>query len=276
MKKKIIIISITIIVLVLIAAGGALIIKINNNRLYKLIDEKKTKEALVLIEKMSKKEVNAYSYPLYLRGLFCTLTQGKGDVKLPLAYACANGDYDVIEALLKKGADPNRFLEDSWSPIEATFIRRRSNRLEIAKLLIEYGVDVNLYGGNVPALFWEEADIRQNVKDEELSNKIISLLIDNGAKTFNEYGYSTLHYSVQGNCVLITENLINNYNLPIDAITQNGQTPLMIGSIYNATDTVKLLIEHGADKTIKDNDGKTAYDLAVENDNKELAKLLKP
>jgi len=39
---------------------------------------------------------------------------------------------------------------------------------------------------------------------------------------------------------------------------------------------LKFLLENGADKSIKDNDGKTAYDYAVENGNTELAELLKP
>lgn len=85
-----------------------------------------------------------------------------------------------------------------------------------------------------------------------------------------------MHYTVHCNSKLISENLINNYQLSIDKINENGQTPLMMGAKNNAMDTVKLLLEHGADKSIKDNNGKTAYDLAVENGNMDIAELLKP
>ena len=40
-------------------------------------------------------------------------------------------------------------------------------------------------------------------------------------------------------------------------------------------DIINLLLEHGADKSIKDSNGKTAYDYAIENGNIEFAKLLK-
>ena len=39
---------------------------------------------------------------------------------------------------------------------------------------------------------------------------------------------------------------------------------------------IELLLELGADKSIKNNDGKTAYDLALEKGHRELAELLKP
>ena len=38
---------------------------------------------------------------------------------------------------------------------------------------------------------------------------------------------------------------------------------------------IKILLEHGADKSIVNNEGKTAYDYAVENDFTDIAELLK-
>ena len=128
-----------------------------------------------------------------------------------------------------------------------------------------------------PALFLEASNILWDTKTETLSNEIITLLIDNGAKTINSKDdYSILHYSAHGNSVLISENLINKYNLTIDAINEYGETPLMMSAENNAIDTAKLLLEHGADRSIKNNDGKTAYDLALEKGHTELAELLKP
>lgn len=278
MKKRIIVIilMVTVLSVIAIVAGSALEMK-SNNKLYRLLDDNKTEEALILIEKMNKNDVNAYSVPLFFRRPMSIFTQGIYDIKLPLVAACEYGDYEIIESLLKKGTDPNKFLEGNYSPIEVVFVSEHSNRLEIAKLLIEYGADVNLCGSRIPALFLEAGSILWEVKDEELSNEIITFLLDNGAKTVNENdNYSILHYTVHCNSKLISENLINNYQLSIDKINENGQTPLMMGAKNNAMDTVKLLLEHGADKSIKDNNGKTAYDLAVENGNMDIAELLKP
>jgi ankyrin repeat protein len=45
---------------------------------------------------------------------------------------------------------------------------------------------------------------------------------------------------------------------------------------YANEDTIQILLENGADKSIMDVHGKTAYDYALENENDEFAYLLKP
>ena len=276
MKKKIFFILISVAILSISILAVRSVLKVSgNNKLYKLIEHNKTNEAITLISKMSEEDVNKYSLPLFLNRPISVLSQGMWRVEIPLVKACENGNYKIIEALLKKGADPNKYIDGGWTPIEAVFVKHHSNRFEIAKLLIEYGADVNMCGSGSPALFSEAGLIFWGAKNEELSNEIITFLIDNGAETVNgNDNYSILHYSAHGNNVLISDNLINDYHLPIDTININGQTPLMMSAKNNAIDTAKLLLEHGADRFIKDTNGKTAYDLAVEVGNVEMAKLL--
>jgi len=241
------------------------------NKVYKLIDEGKNKEAIQLIGNTN--NVNKYSAPLFLRRI---LNAVEADIDLPLVYACEEDNYEVVEALLKKGADPNKYLEGSWSPIEAAFVNKNDDRFKISKLLIEHGADVNLYGSWSSALFEEASHFIFGVEDEVLSNKIVNLLLENGAKPFDEDNNSVLHFSVAGNSRLISENLIKTQLISINHINTQGQTPLMWGAEKNAIDTVKLLIEKGADKSIIDANGKTAYDYAVEGNYVEIAKMLKP
>ena len=245
------------------------------NKLLKLIEQEKTAEAIELISKMSKEDVNSCFPASFLNQPLNILSPGMWGSQFPLAKACEYGNYDIIAALLEKGADPNQFIEGDWSPMEAVFVRRHSNRLEIAKLLIEYGADPDLCGSGTPALFLEAELILWGAENEELSNSIISLLIDSGANPVNSTDhYSILHYSAHGNCLLVTDSLINNYRLPIDTINNSGQTPLMMSAKNNAIDTAKLLLDCGADESIRDNNGKTAYDLALEFGNVEMEKLL--
>jgi len=167
------------------------------------------------------------------------------------------------------------FLSVDHKILTSPLIQRRwDNRLGIAKVLIEYGVDVNLYeSGRKPPLFFTiDTD---TLEEEERSNQLVTLFMDNGANPINENnGNSILHTAVRSNSALITENLINNYHLPVDKIDKNGKTPLMWGAESNSVDTVNLLLERGADKSIKDNTGKTAYDYATEEGNREVAELL--
>ena len=60
------------------------------------------------------------------------------------------------------------------------------------------------------------------------------------------------------------------------AYAQNGNTPLHVAALNGQTEIVKLLLEQpGLDTTIKNNEGKTAFDLAQEKNLTEIAILLK-
>ena len=59
------------------------------------------------------------------------------------------------------------------------------------------------------------------------------------------------------------------------AYAQNGNTPLHVAALNGQTEIVRLLLaQPGIDKTIKNNDGKTAFDLAQEKGFAEIVELL--
>jgi ankyrin repeat protein len=49
----------------------------------------------------------------------------------------------------------------------------------------------------------------------------------------------------------------------------------MLAASFNRKDAVKELLAAGADRTIKNKDGKTAFDIATQNKYKEIADMLK-
>jgi len=60
------------------------------------------------------------------------------------------------------------------------------------------------------------------------------------------------------------------------AYAQNGNTPLHVAALNGETELVKLLLaQPGIDKTLKNNEGKTARDLAQEKGFAEITDLLK-
>lgn len=57
----------------------------------------------------------------------------------------------------------------------------------------------------------------------------------------------------------------------INAVDINGNTPLHVASYYDYYyENIEELISRGADRTIKNKDGKTAFDLAKTDDCKAL------
>ena len=54
-----------------------------------------------------------------------------------------------------------------------------------------------------------------------------------------------------------------------------GNTPLMLASANGKPEVVRVLLAAGADKDLRDNDGKTALDLAIEQNKDACAALLR-
>lgn len=51
----------------------------------------------------------------------------------------------------------------------------------------------------------------------------------------------------------------------VDPQDENGRTPLHMAAIFGRTDTAEILIQHGADINIPDNENKTPMMIAQEN-----------
>jgi ankyrin repeat protein len=60
----------------------------------------------------------------------------------------------------------------------------------------------------------------------------------------------------------------------VNALDEDGMTALIDAAHSGHTDVVKELIRHGADPTLKNNENKTAADIARENGHDGLIKTL--
>ena len=60
----------------------------------------------------------------------------------------------------------------------------------------------------------------------------------------------------------------------MEAVDGTGQTALMYAAVNDATDSLKLLINAGAKRATKTNDGKTALQLAKEAENSAAVDIL--
>jgi hypothetical protein len=60
----------------------------------------------------------------------------------------------------------------------------------------------------------------------------------------------------------------------IDAASPNGTTPLMMAAQYGTSDAVQLLLDEGADPSLKNQLGLTASDFALRVSRKETAETI--
>jgi ankyrin repeat protein len=99
----------------------------------------------------------------------------------------------------------------------------------VTQLLLDHGADVNArYGDGLTALMWaaghsDDAGTKDVVQ-------VVNLLVDRGAK--------------------------------LDEQDDKGRTALMLAAMLGHTAAAEALLARGADRTLKDKDGKTASDLA--------------
>jgi len=154
----------------------------------------------------------------------------------PLHYAAWKGHLKVVELLLEHGANPNIQDKDGYTPLHYAAWK---GHLKVVELLLEHGANPNIqkHDGETP--------LHLAVWEGHL--KVVELLLEHGANPNiqeNKYGYTPLHDAVN-RC------LKNKF----------GRTPLHFTvSRYHVVDVVRVLLDHGADPTIRDNKGRTPLD----------------
>jgi ankyrin repeat protein len=90
--------------------------------------------------------------------------------------------------------------------------------------------------------------------------EICAQLIERDADV-NKPGWAPLHYAATASHVPVMQLLLDQHAY-IDAASPNGSTPLMMAAMYGSASGVKMLLEAGADPTIKNDLGLTAIDFA--------------
>jgi uncharacterized protein len=162
------------------------------------------------------------------------------DVCKPLAYAAEFGDLDIIKSLLKAGADPNgrnAAGDTAFMAAENAFAiagKSRGAVRAVQEYLLRSGTDPNQANSLGNTAFMCMAGAGDA--------KMMEIALDYGAE-------------------------VNHQNA-------DGWTPLMAAAQFGQNGTALWLLQHKADKTLKDKRGKTAYDYAIWFNHGETAKLL--
>jgi ankyrin repeat protein len=158
---------------------------------------------------------------------------------LNLLEAIENGNLEAAQTALKNGADPNESERSTPARQKFLMIVAGEGKLDLAKLLVKYGADVNAVDVDGNTALMNAASFG--------NLDIVKFLVEHGA----------------------------NVNAAATVAGFTGYTALIYASERGQVNVVKYLIKHGANINAKKKNGDTALSLAVNNGHTEIARILR-
>ena len=156
-----------------------------------------------------------------------------------------------ITPLLKRGFDPNTI--DTERGETGLILALREDRMAVAALLMKTpGVDLESRARN--------GDTALMIAAYKANKAAVETLLSLEAEV-NRPGWTALHYAAAAGANDIVKLLLD-ASAYIDAESPNMTTPLMMAARGGHILTVKLLLDEGADMTLKNDQGLSALELA--------------
>ncbi len=175
----------------------------------------------------------------------------------PMTVASVHAEFPIMQALLRAGGDPESPNPDGQTLLMAV---ARTGNTDTARLLLEYGVDVNVreHWGEQTALMWAASQGQPDM---------VRLLVEHGAqvdargkdnhwpryitseprvKPVDPGGYTPLLYAAREGCEGCIDALLDG-GADIDLTDLWGESPLLMATLNMHWDAANLLIERGAD-----------------------------
>lgn len=202
----------------------------------------------------------------------------------PLNEACGTGNIALIKLLINNGADVN--CNDGFTPLSVTYNGKGDDWYDISQILIANGALLDYiteYSGGKSSVLQDIVSSRTGAalpgyipENEEEVVKAFIYALEN-INYDNVDWMTVLQHSVSNDRIQIVDLLITGGYCNTNDSTETGQmTALMFAARDSTPEMVQLLLDHGAEKSMRDSDGKTAYDYAVRFGKKHNAELLKP
>lgn len=190
-----------------------------------------------------------------------------------LMWAASGGHTSAVRALIEAGANTNAQSRGNFSPL---MFAARAGALEVAGLLLEAGATVNTSttDGLSPLLIAAASldaitgsDYRLVVENSD-HETLGLLLLEYGADVnqADQYGMTSLHYSVEMNKPILLKALLDKGADPNAQLTQglpfrrgdyvgreayNGASPFWLAARLGDVDKMKYLLDSGADPELR-------------------------
>lgn len=188
----------------------------------------------------------------------CSYNDTMNDGTSPLSIATMYGHKDVVTHLLSRGADPNLVDRDGDNAID---IATRRNRLKIVQILIQAGANVNMTEEEEKRTRQKRRDRSSVGCDQSYPRRTSAFSKALGAQNMEMIRYliplaKNPHEFASGMDTAATEGNIPMLKLLLTSPLANvngkwsGDTPLFRAGLPHKYETMKFLLENGADPNI--------------------------
>jgi ankyrin repeat protein len=239
--------------------------------------EASEEEELSLIEAVQKKKVNRLQQ-LLERGADVNVGEEKGGWT-PLHNAVQQGSEDMVELLLRYGANPHQRKKNGATPF---ITAGQEGHVNLLQIFLSKGADVNecdfngftafmeaACQGNVEALrFLFEKGANVNLRREARENQ----------SQLRKGGATALMDAAENGHIDILRILLDEMGAEVNACDNMGRNALIHALLSshgrNMEDITRLLLDHGIDVNVRGAGGKTPLILAVEKKHLGLVEML--
>lgn len=177
--------------------------------------------------------------------------------------AVKNDNAQAVKALLARGLDPNLFEAERNDT--GLILALREDAMKVFMVLLNAeGIDIEAKSRN--------GDNALMIACYKGNKAAVEALLRKGAEV-NRPGWAPLHYAAAIGSNDIVQLLLDK-SAYIDAESPNKTTPIMMAARGGHIYTVKLLLDEGADATLKNELGMTAIDFARKHGYKDIVEGL--